>query len=629
MMVPRAANTTFRLLGSLRVRVGERDIPIRGSRLGAVLAALLLNGNQTVTVAQLGRAIWMEPPRAAASNIRTYIAQLRAALAAAGEPSSRLVTDPAGYRLTVRRGELDVWRFEELAEAGEFAVEDGNPADAMRSLEHALQLWHGEPFGGLSAGPLLHAYATQLDDRRIAVIERWADAAMAAGQAERAARELAPLVKAYPLRERLWGSLMLALYRSGRQAEALSAYQDLYRLFNEELAISPSEPLQRLNRQIITGDLIGVPRDQPLRPPGTPNDLPRDLPSFVGRAAELNRIVDALVAAAHGPAVVGVHGPAGVGKSALAVRAAHAVAASFPDGQLYADLDVTDDGLAMVTPREVLVRFLRSLGVAAGDVPADVAGAAATFRSLVAGRRLLVVLDNVVDPAHVVDLMPASAGCGVLLTSRQMLATVDATHVDLGPLGIGEAVQLLDRTIGGRRVAAEPQAAAEIGRWCGGYPLAVRLAGARLASRTDWLLTDFAARLADAERRLDELRYGGLDLRTRILSSYHRLTLGSRHGDALAAQVFRILGGLRTCDVRSAAVAVLLDRPEPVARAALDRLVELRLVDAVDDDRYRIPDLVRLCAAEQARAVRRMCAPDAGPFLRSEDFEAKQLVRTP
>ena len=367
---------------------------------------------------------------------------------------------------------------------------------------------------------------------------------------------------------------MLALYRSGRQAEALEVYREGRRLLVEELGLEPGPDLQRLQRAILTGDPdldppaaatggVGVAAPEPV-----PRQLPPDVASFTGREPELVQLDRALAAAGRdGPVVISaIEGTGGIGKSALAVHAAHRLAGRFPDGQLYVDLHGATAGLQPLAPLEVLGRFLRTLGAEPAAVPADLEEASAAFRSRVAGRRLLVVLDNAVDAAQVRPLLPAAAGCGVLVTSRQLLASLDgATHLHLDILPAGDATQLLGRVAGEQRVAAEPQAAAEVARLCGYLPLALRIAGARLAARPGWPLAALAERLADAQRRLDELEVAEAGVRASYDVSYRQLQASSEALDRAAAEAFGLLGVLDgrswACRSRRGCWSLLRRRP--------------------------------------------------------------------
>ncbi|MGR6919261.1 BTAD domain-containing putative transcriptional regulator [[Actinomadura] parvosata] len=590
----------FRILGPLEARDGDSALLIPGAKPAAVLAVLLLSANRAVSVERLSEAIWPHLPHSPASNLRTHVARLRSAF-----PEERIITDPGGYRVVVDRDELDLTRFEELTRSGGRALDAGDPRGAMAVLRRALDLWRGDPLEGLRGGPLLEAEIARLREIRTMAIEGWADAALGAGEPEEAAAELSREIRISPLREQLWERLMLSLYACGRQGEALTAYQDAYRLLDEELGVPPGEALQSLHRRILDGaPVFDGPRQASLRRdnarrPQRPRDLPRDLPSFVGRQAELASIKASLRATAEWAPVVTIHGPGGVGKSALALRSAHQVAAAFPDGQIYIDLQGSSHGREALTPLAALTRILRELGVPPGEGPADVAEAGAQYRSALVGRKVLIVLDNATDEAHVLPLLPAATGCAAIITSRQMLAGIDSAPLGLGLLPEEESLGLLGSITSRERISGEPEAAARVVRQCGGLPLALRIAGARLASRPSWRVETLAQRLQDEASRLDELRYGHLDVRSCFMMTYRELAQSPSVRDRRAARAFRLLGVLNVPEMSVGIMSALLDQTDRATREALDRLVDVRLLDETAADRFRVHDLLRLCAVER------------------------------
>jgi hypothetical protein len=330
--------------------------------------------------------------------------------------------------------------------------------------------------------------------------------------------------------------------------------------------------------------------------------LPPDVVGFTGRANDLAFVHDVLTRpSASGPMVLALDGPPGIGKSAVVVRGARAFADSFPDGTLYADLDCPTCGLSTVPTRVVLDKFLRALGVARDDVPTDVVEAGAMFRELTASRRLLVVLDNAQDAGQVRPLLPGGRACAVLIASRQVLATLDgATHRHLDVLSAPDAVALIG-TFARRTLSGDDRGAAELIAWrCGNLPLALRIAGARLAARPSWPVRALADRLADPERRLDELQHGDLQVRSAIRSSYLRLRDSHDGADRAAAAAFPVLGRADGRDLALDVVARLLDQPLPAAEARVERLVDARLLDSPEPGRYRFPVLHRLYALELA-----------------------------
>jgi tetratricopeptide (TPR) repeat protein len=397
---------------------------------------------------------------------------------------------------------------------------------------------------------------------------------------------------------------MLALYRAGRSSEALAVYQEARRVMIQELGIEPGTALRRLQQAVLARDpvldLTAPAQDATFGDAVAPAELPADTRAFTARDAELAWLDKALTESEAGtPAIVAIGGPGGIGKSALAVHLAHAVAGRYTDGVVYIDLHGATDGLRPLSPLEALGRLLRSLGLDGSAVPATVDEAAVRYRSLTSARNVLIILDNALDTRQVRPLIPAGSGCAVVITSRQVLTSVDgASQLNLSALDPSDSTALLARIAGPGRVHAEPEAAGRIVRLCGGLPLALRIAAARLAARPDWTLSYLADRLADATRRLDTLEYADLAVRAGIAVSLHHLKEEPTGQDA--AHLFALLGLLDAPVHTPAAVAALADRPERTVEAALDRLLDARLLEPAGPGRYRMHDLVRLYAREQA-----------------------------
>ncbi|MEU0572559.1 BTAD domain-containing putative transcriptional regulator [Nonomuraea sp. NPDC005983] len=619
----------FRLLGPLRIQANGSPVRITAPKQRTVLAMLLARAGHVVPIRSLVAEVWDDrPPRSAVANLRTYLMQLRKLVTPASGPADeRLVTSDAGYLLRVEPAEFDLFQFEALSAEGRHALASGDLGIAQDAYDRALALWGGMAAEDVPLGPTLREVVARLTDRYLAAVEEHAEIQLALGRYAAAATRLREVIGQYPLRERLHGQLMVALYRCGDVAGALDAFGAARRVLADELGIDPGPDLLRLHQAMLRRDTALPPPgghapavDGQAVPPGSvddgrprPRQLPRPPTVFVGRSAELARLHTVLCgdpAAGAGPRVMALHGPGGVGKSTLALRAAYGVAGRYADGQLYVDLQGATPDLPPLRPAEVLGRFLRALGVPPGEVPVDPAEAATVYQSLLADRRVLVMLDNAVGAAQVAPLLPASSGCAALVTSRTALTTVDAVPIAVGVLDEPQSLRMLALLAGETRVAAEAEAATEITRWCGHHPLALRIAGARLAGRPDWSLARFGERLRNQQRRLDELQTA--DLRIRSCFEVGYATLGPA-GPAKA--VFRLFGVLDVPEVGVELVAALADVDPKTAEAALDELAEARLLEPVGDGRFRMHDLLRLFAAElaaahdspdeRARAVRR------------------------
>ncbi|NUR85464.1 MAG: tetratricopeptide repeat protein, partial [Nonomuraea sp.] len=422
-----------------------------------------------------------------------------------------------------------------------------------------------------------------------------ADLRLAAGDHRALAGDLAGHVRAHPLRERPAAQLMLALYRDGRAPEALEVYQRLRRVMVGELGVEPGAEIRRLHQAVLVKDpALDLPAARQITH-AAPAELPTDVQVFTARAAEVERLRAGLEGDA---AVTVIDGPGGVGKSALAVHVAHLVAERFTDGVIYVNLQGSSARLAPLAPIEALRHLLRCLGLDGAAVPGGVQEAAARYRSLTAAGNLLIILDNARHVSQVRPLIPAGPGCRVLITSRNPLATLNnARHLHVGRLDDAEAATLLARIVGPARVRAEPGAVEEIVRLCGGFPLALRVVGARLAARPDRPLSDLAVRLADATRRLDLLEYADLAVRAGIAVGHQQLREEPAGEDA--ARLLCLLGLPDLPTHTPVAMAALVGWDEHRAETALEHLLDARLLEPAGRDRYRLHDLVGLYAREQ------------------------------
>jgi DNA-binding SARP family transcriptional activator/tetratricopeptide (TPR) repeat protein len=596
----------FGLLGALRVASsgGELVFP---ARQRIVLAVLLLRANQVVTIDTLAGVLWDgEPPPGARNTVQGYVKLIRQKLGP--QDSRRLVTRGPGYVLTVADGELDTDRFIRLRDAARAAADGRDWMAAAVQLSEALALWRGEPLADLSAPVLARDEVPRLAELRLTALEARIDADLRLGRHADLVAELRQLTGGHPFRERFVGQFMLALYHCGRQAEALAAFRDIRQVLRNELGIEPGPELARLHERMLAADpelsaepgTAGEGDDRAAVAEWSEQDSPAQLPpdtvDFTGREPQVRMLCDLLAAEpeARRPGAVvisAVLGMGGIGKTALAVHVAHRLRERFPDGQLYVSLHGAARPLG---PYEVLARFLRALGVPDAAIPADDAERAARYRSKMAGRRMLVVLDDACDAAQVRPLLPGTAECGVLITSRSTLPGLAAALLlDLEAFGPAEARALFTSIVGPARAVAEPEAVASVLDSCAGLPLAVRIAGSRLRSRSGWTIAHLGARLADEQLRLAELATGDLGVRASFGVSYEALT-------AIPALVFRRLGLADATELPLPAIAALVGLPAAEAAGALEILTDAHLVESPAPDRFRQHDLLRSYAAEVA-----------------------------
>jgi DNA-binding SARP family transcriptional activator/tetratricopeptide (TPR) repeat protein len=592
------------VLGPLEVSHDGVTLPVRAAKHRIVLATLLVHANQVVSFDALAETLWDGSPASGARvTVRNYVFRLRQVLGS--EVGSRIVTLDPGYEFRADDGELDLLKFQALCRDGGGAVRRADWPRARRVLAAALALWRGPALADVGSELLHRDHAPRLEQMRLQAVEWRADADLHLGDCADLAGELQSLTALHPLRERFHAQLMLALYRTGRQAEALVAYRDARRILSEELGIEPGLELQLLHEAILRGDAgleSAEPRHGSAAPAArvTPRQLPTAPAHFVGRDSELTVLSGLLDQAGlgTGTAVISaIAGMPGVGKTALAVQWSHSVSGHFPDGQLYVNLRGYDPLAAPLDPGEVLGGFLAALGVAAGSVPADMPARTALYRSLLAGTRMLVLLDNACDEQQVRPLLPGSGGCLALVTSRTgltgLVAAEGARPVWLDVLTSGESHELLARRLGSNRVTAEPVATAELITLCGGLPLALNIAAARASGRSSATIGDIAADLRHDQ--LDALDPGdpATSVRTVFSSSYGDLSAG-------AARTFRLLGLHPGPDFSLLAAASLLGATRSQARAALSELTRAHLLAEPAPARFAFHDLIRSYAAERA-----------------------------
>ncbi|MBP2473829.1 DNA-binding SARP family transcriptional activator/tetratricopeptide (TPR) repeat protein [Crossiella equi] len=599
---------TFGLLGPLQVLRGSSPVPVRAAKQRTVLATLLLRANQHVAFDELTTHVWGEEPVGQPrQTIQVYVMRLRQTLG----DGVLIHTEPDGYRLELAPELLDINRFRHLTDGARRAADD--PACAVGLLTDALSLWRGVALADVPSESLQSGEARWLEELRLTATADRVTARLALGQHQDVVGELYGLTAQHPLREQFWAQLMLALYRSNRQVDALEAFGSVSRRLGEELGVDPGEELRALHQSILASDTALLPAAPPAPAPvvapvpaptrpGSLSQLPPNIAGFVGREEETTDLGELLRGAgsAMSVPVVTLTGPPGVGKTALAIRAAHAVRPHFPDGQIYVNLHGYSPGPPL-SPSDVLSRFLRALGVAPEHIPLDAEERAAQYRSLLTGKRLLIVLDNAIGPEQVRALLPGEPGCAVLITSRNALRGMTvldgARPLSLEVLSPAEAADLLGTILGADVVAAEPAAAQELARLCGHLPLALRVAAGNLAGRPSARIADYVTELTE-DNRLAGLSVEGDDA-TAVQAAFD---LSYDTLDEQAKRLFRLLGLVPGNDFTKEVAAALAGLAPDAALPALRRLGTANLVQHLAGDRYQAHDLLRLYAAERAAA---------------------------
>jgi len=573
----------------------------------AVLAALLLKANRVVSLDELAEMLWgYDPPPSARVSIQNHVMRLRRTM---GDEGSRVITQPPGYLIRVDDGELDVSRFQAYLDTARAAARDSFWDAAATAAQAALSLFRGEPLADVDSEALTQRETSRLAELRAHALETRIDADLHLGRHAEVIAELRQLTRTHPLREQLHSQLMLALYRVGRQAEALSAYHDARKILTEEVGTEPGAQLRELHQQILTADpALAVPEsvltagDQDRR--NVPRQLPAPVAQFAGRTTELAALTGLLnrhdVQMPGTLVISAIGGTAGVGKTALAVQWAHQVAEKFPGGQLYVNLRGYDPAQPMPA-KNALAGFLRALGVPGQSIPPEEDERAAQYRSLLAGRRILVLLDNAGSTEQVRPLLPGTPSCCVVVTSRDSLAGLvardGAARLNLDLLPLEDAVALL-RALIGARVDADPGAAATLTEQCCRLPLALRIAAELAAARPHVSLAGLVDELAHQQRRLDLLDVGG-DPRTAVRAVF---SWSYRHLDSAAARAFRLAGLHPGSYVDPYAVAALTGATLEQSRWVLDVLARAHLIQQTGTERYGMHDLLRAYAGELAEA---------------------------
>lgn len=606
---PDAATTEsvgFRLLGRVSAWRGDAEVDLGPARQRAVLAVLLLCTGQAVAVGDILEAVWgSAPPDNGPNVLSKYIGRLRRCIGGV----DTIPHLSGGYRMERSTTAVDLLDFERAVARARSLRRAGELPRASAELESALGLWRGTPLIGVTS-PFLDAERERLEQLRLAVTEEHIDMDLRLGRHRLRTTDLMRLVAAHPLREGFTAQLMLALYRNGQQGQAQDAYHALRRRLDEELGVGPGRMVTQLHEAILRGDAEleaepapaeGEDKDLLLSGDGSPV-VPRQLPAvlgdFTGRTAEQRRIeswLDATAAGTGRAQAVVITGPGGVGKTSLAIQVAHEICAAYPDGQI----------VLPFTPGEQAAdasgRILRALGAAGAAAP-DPAERLALVRTLTADKRLLLLCDNVISEHQVAPLIPTSSRSAVIITSRRELTGLSvAGRLGLGMLPQPDALHLLEAIVGPERLRQESATARVLIRLCGRLPLALRIVGARIAANPHWSLARLADRLKDEHRRLDELRHQDLAVRASLAVGHELLT-------PCAKELLARMSLLDAPDIPQWAAAVLLDCDTAQAEDCLDELVGVRLVDAVSagdvrTPRYRLHDLVRLFAREQADAA--------------------------
>ncbi|MFC4123051.1 AfsR/SARP family transcriptional regulator [Nonomuraea zeae] len=600
----------FGILGLPAIWQQGEEIRLATKRSRGVLAHLLLSAARSASVESLIYAIYGDTPTKSARNqVHRGVGELR-------KYGVTIDVHDNVYRLEAAEDSVDAFVFLRLCDEARALADDGDHAGAARTLSEALALWRGSALSGLDGEAFL-AEAAVWDERRLTAIEARIDADLELGRHREVIAEIQQLADQHPLREAFCGQLMLALYRSQRGSEALQVFADLEERLRDELGTDPSPALRDLRTQILRQDAVLEPARPPapaLEPAHPQAPVPRQLPArsaLVGRDAELRRISEAIEE--HDPCpVVVVTGPGGAGKTALCLEVAHRVAGRFPDGQLYAD--------DLSRPADVLAGFLAALGVAAEEVPEGLGARSGLLRSLLAGRRVLIVLDDVIGAGQLDPFLLGHPGCAVIVTSRSPLALLHAAvRVRVSALDRADALALLATGAGEERMAAEPAAADRIIDLCARLPVALRIAAARLATRPHWSLARLADRLADPAKILGELRHDGESVLPTLMHGYETLPAGPR-------SLIRRIGFYGSAEVTARTTAALADVPMDVAENLLEELAETHfMVTLRDGERFRCHELllsfggVRALAEDREQDLRMAAQRALGGWLALTD----------
>ncbi|RSN60672.1 hypothetical protein DMH01_15395 [Amycolatopsis sp. WAC 04182] len=578
----------FNLLGPVEVRSGSACLKLSSQRQRSVLATLLLSRGTVVAPYRLVEMVWGEmPPSSAEANLRTYVSQLRRQLSSIADGEQRILARSGGYLIDAQPDEVDVDRFLGLSDAGQQALLAGDDAHGVALLGQALALWRGEPLANVAPTTTVVAEVQRLVEARLAAVENLTRARLRQGAHSVVVGELRRLVAQYPLHERLWALLMNALVGGGQQAAALAAYDTVRERLATDLGAEPGPELRRAHLAVLRQDNAAVPDISLI-----PAQLPRLATGFCGRVAELRQL-DQVLRLGDGPRLVAVVGAAGVGKTSLVTHWSQLRRDRFPDGQIYADLG-SEHELPLI-----LARFLRALGIPQQRIPHEFAEATALYRSVLASKKVICVLDNVTDVSQIRPLLPTGTTCAALIISRHRLdelaAVEGAERITLDVLSMRDAVTVLSKTIGAERVQAEPEAVRALANACARLPLALRITGAQLAYRADRRVADHLAGLLE-HGVLDSLTLDGAGtsaVRAAYDLSYQALDVATQY-------TFRMLSLIPGPDFTAESVAALIGKRVSFTERQLDRLAAAHLIQERASVRYALHDLLRVYASERA-----------------------------
>ena len=602
----------FRVLGPVRAWRGPAELDLGPHQQRAMTALLVVRANQLVPVDDLIELLWeQDPPGSAVNVIHKYIGAIRRLLepGLAARTSGRWLTRHGGaYRLAADEDTSDLIAFRRMAADARSAHADDRPGDALDHLVAALTLRRGACGEGLELYGRHRDYFTTVDQEFVSAVVEAADAALASAQPLRMLPLLRQVAVGEPLNESLQARLMLMLAATGQQAHALQHYQAVRERLGDELGVDPGPEMRaaysRVLRQEFPVAAYGNQSSAAVAAGFPPAQLPADLSTFAGRESALSRVAQMLSPGGARPtvAVCAVDGMAGIGKTTFAIHWAHRIAGHFPDGQLYLDLrgfDATDSATA---PSDALHTLLYPLGVPAGHIPDGLDTRAGMYRSILAGKRVLIVLDNARDVRQIRPLLPGSQGCLVIATSRNPLTglamTDGARLLTLNLLSSATARQALERRLGVGRVEAEPEATEEIIRLCGRLPLALAIVSARAAAHPGFTLASIAADLRRSQGRLDAFGTAGVaaDARTVFSWSYHHLS-------PQAGRLFRLLSVQPGADITARASASLLGVPPDETGQLIAELTNTSLLTEHRPGRYSCHDLIRAYATELAEGT--------------------------